>query len=277
MKSKSQNSLDRGTRSVEGVVSPAQDLPCGIFSVQIWLTFALHDIKQRYRRSTLGPFWFVLSNLIFISVLGVLYAGLFGQDVSTYLPYLAVGFIVWQFMASSMNEGSNSMVEAAAIIKQVNVPLSVHPMRVATRNFIILLHNVPLIVFFPFFMGVELGLTLIIVPVAFILLFLNSVLVCVVLGLAGARYRDIQPLTQNLTTILFFFTPILWQPEILSERAIFVDLNPFHHFIQIIRMPMLGEWPPFASVAAVLIITAIGLMLGWGALARFKNQLAFWV
>ena len=113
MNSNSQKSLDRGSRSVEGVVSPAKDLQCGIFSVQIWLTFALHDIKQRYRRSTIGPFWFVLSNRIFIGVPGVLYMGLFGQDVSMYLPYLAVGFIVWQFMASSMNEGSNAIVEAS--------------------------------------------------------------------------------------------------------------------------------------------------------------------
>ena len=72
-----------------------------------------------------------------------------------YVPYLS-GFITWQLIASSLLEGSNGMVEAEPLIKQINSPIATHAMRVASRNFIILLHNIPLYLF-PLYFDVQLA------------------------------------------------------------------------------------------------------------------------
>ena len=192
-------------RKMDGVVNPAKDFFSGIGNIRVWLALALHDIKQRYRRSFLGPFWFVLNNLIFISVLGALYAEIFSADVATYVPYLSAGFITWQLIASSLLEGSNGMVEAEPLIKQINSPIATHAMRVASRNFIILLHNIPLLVFFPLYFDVQFGIELWFLPLMLLVLFLNSIWVCVIFGLLGARFRDIQPTMHNVVTISFFF------------------------------------------------------------------------
>ena len=38
-----------------------RDIAQGIAAVPIWATLGWQEIRQRYRRSTLGPFWLTLS------------------------------------------------------------------------------------------------------------------------------------------------------------------------------------------------------------------------
>ena len=57
----------------------------------LWTTIGLHDIRQRYRRSVIGPFWITLSTGIMIGALGFLYSHIFKIDMKEYLPFLAAG------------------------------------------------------------------------------------------------------------------------------------------------------------------------------------------
>ena len=68
-------------------------------SYDLWLTLAWMDVKLRYKRSGLGPFWITLSMAIFCITLGVVYSKLFKTDISEYLPFLSVGFVVWNFIS----------------------------------------------------------------------------------------------------------------------------------------------------------------------------------
>ena len=54
----------------------SDDLIVGMKAVRVWGTLGWHDIRQRYRRSVLGPFWFTLSTIIMVVVLGALYSTL---------------------------------------------------------------------------------------------------------------------------------------------------------------------------------------------------------
>ena len=59
--------------------TPRKDILTGMCSLRIWGTLGWHDIKQRYRRSVLGPFWFTLSTAIMVGVLGALYSSILNQ------------------------------------------------------------------------------------------------------------------------------------------------------------------------------------------------------
>ena len=67
---------------------------------------------------------------VLIVVLGIIYSQIFHTDIRTYLPYLALGFIVWGFISSSINESCLAFQESERIIKQVGLPLSVFVFRV---------------------------------------------------------------------------------------------------------------------------------------------------
>ncbi|MCU1340557.1 MAG: transporter permease, partial [Bryobacterales bacterium] len=48
----------------------ARDIYGGISNFRLWSMIGWRDIKQRYRRSTLGPFWLTLSMAFMVTGLG---------------------------------------------------------------------------------------------------------------------------------------------------------------------------------------------------------------
>lgn len=219
----------------------------------------------------------MLSNIIFVGVLGVLYSQLFKQDVQSYIPYLAAGFVTWQFISTNLSESPNVFVESSMLIKQINIPLSHHVLRMVLRNFIIFLHNIPFLAFVSLSMGVGISYEILLLPFAFLVLCTNSIFVCILLGILGARYRDVQPIIQSFVTIAFFFTPIMWQVEVLAERATFVEFNPLFHFVELVRRPLLGEFPATMSILVTISITAAFGILAHFVVRRFRKRVAFWL
>ena len=72
------------------LLTALRDVAQGIAAVRIWSTLGWQEVRQRYRRSTLGPFWLTLSTGAMIAGMGPLYGRLLNQDASDYFPYLAV-------------------------------------------------------------------------------------------------------------------------------------------------------------------------------------------
>lgn len=81
------------------------DLESAIARWQLWAYLGLQDIKLRYRRSLLGPFWITLSMGITIVAVSILYARIFHTDLQNYLPFFTIGFILWNFIATLIIEG----------------------------------------------------------------------------------------------------------------------------------------------------------------------------
>ena len=70
---------------------PAQafaDIVNGARLYRLWSRFAIHDIRQRFRRSVLGPFWLTISMGTMIGTLGFLFSVVFRQDVPRHCPLL---------------------------------------------------------------------------------------------------------------------------------------------------------------------------------------------
>ena len=118
-----------------------RDLWDGLQRPELWWIFAFHDIKQRFRRSTLGPLWLTLTMGIMIAALGFVFSQLFKQEISSFLPYLAVGLIFWGLLTSAINEGCNAFIAGEGYIRNVPMPISVHFYRSFARNLIIWAHN----------------------------------------------------------------------------------------------------------------------------------------
>ena len=117
------------------------DLGDGLRRWELWGTLGWHDIRQRYRRSTLGPFWLTISMGVMVGTLGFVYAELFGHTLADYLPHLALGLIAWSFISTPILDGCNIFIGSEGVIRQLRAPLSVHVFRLLWRNLIILAHN----------------------------------------------------------------------------------------------------------------------------------------
>jgi lipopolysaccharide transport system permease protein len=253
------------------------DLIVGMRAVRIWGTLGWHDIKQRYRRSIIGPFWFTLSTGIMVVVLGALYSTLLHQNLRDYLPYLAVGLVIWQYLAAVVNEGCTAFIGAGYLIKQIRLPLTTHVCRIVWRNFAILLHSLPVVIILLIVFGHWPTWDILLVPVALIILMLHGVWIGTVLGILCARFRDIPPIVTNLIQVVFFFTPVMWSPEILKNRAWVAEYNPLYHLIETVRAPLVGrplQWQSWAWSIGLLIV---GFAAAQFLMRRCRDRIPYWL
>ncbi len=253
------------------------DLISTLLLRDLWLYLAWQDIRLRYRRSTIGPFWITLSMGVFILVLGAVYGQLFKSDIDEYLPHLAGGFIVWHFISGLLTEYPNMFVDNASYIKDIKInPLTIL-FRVVTRHIIIFAHNVLIILGVYFYFGINPGISAILFVPGFILVTLNLAAIGVSLSLIGVRFRDVSLITQNIVQLLFFVTPILWFPRLVSEDSLILVFNPFAYYLDLIRSPLLGALPMLLSWL-VAIGTFMIFSLIATALYRAKaKSIPYWV
>jgi ABC-2 type transport system permease protein/lipopolysaccharide transport system permease protein len=254
-----------------------KDIKEGVASTDLWMMLGWNELRQRYRRSVLGPFWLTLSMAIMVGALGFLYSGIFKQELSIYLPYLGAGIISWGLISSLVVEGCYIFISGSGIIKQVRVPLSIHIYQHVWKSGIVFLHNIVIMLLIIPLFGVSVNSNTLYVILALIVYWINGVWVGMLLGLLSARFRDIPMLVASAMQVLFFFTPIVWFPELIPDRAYVVDLNPFHHFIEILRQPMLGGAAEPLSWVVVGVVSAVGVLVALPMFIRYRERIAFWV
>ena len=243
----------------------------------LWYLLGWQDIRQRYRRSVLGPFWLTLSMGALVGALGMLYGMLFKVEIAAYVPHLALGFIVWALISGVITDGCGVFINAESIIKQVGLPLSVHVYRLLWRNLLILFHNAAVFVVVAAIFGVWPGWAGLLVLPGLVLLCLNGIWVGLLLGIISARFRDVPPIVASIVRICFFVTPIIWMPELVPQRAMVLDINPFYHLVEVVRAPLLGELPGLSSWIAVLSMTIGGWVLAFAFFRRYRWRIAYWV
>jgi ABC-2 type transport system permease protein/lipopolysaccharide transport system permease protein len=237
----------------------------------------LHDIRQRYRRSFIGPFWITLSMGIMVGALGLLYGTIFKQDMHDSLPFLAAGFISWGLISTLITDGTRVFISAEGLIRQLPAPLSLHVYRLLWGNLITFAHHIWIYVLVAIWFGLNPGWTALVAVPALFLLLLNAFWMALLLGLLSARFRDIPLVVASVVQVMFFITPVIWKPEMLPGRALILDLNPFHHLVEIIRAPLLGQLPALENWLAVFIITVVGWALALWFFSAFRWRLAYWV
>ncbi|QNE90551.1 ABC transporter permease [Corynebacterium incognita] len=260
------------------------DLTQGARQRELWWMLGLQDIKQRYRRSVLGPFWITIATGVMALALGLLYSMLFQIPVAEFLPHVTVGLIMWNFISGAIKEGSTIFIDNEGLIKQLPAPLSVHVYRLVWRQMLFLGHNLIiwliLIVIFPRPLGWEFFLF---IP-ALLLLMVNGVWVAMFFGMVATRFRDVAPLLEALTQLLFYVTPIVWTTSTLenqggevAQRAKIAELNPLFHYLEIVRAPMIGAPVEAYHWWIVLGCTVVGLGLALLAMRQWRFRVSYWV
>lgn len=254
-----------------------RDLTDGFGKSWMWGALALQDIKLRYRGSVLGPFWLTISTLVMVAAMGLIYGRLFRVDTANYLPYLALGLIVWQAFSGMITEGCETFLREQSVIQQVPIPFSIHAYRNVCRNFIVLAHNLVI---------VPIGLVVFAIPLnwhsleiipGFLLLAINGFWISILLGLVSARFRDVPPIVASFLQVVFFVTPIFWPVEMLGNWQAIATLNPLFAAIDVVRAPLLGVATAAHSWLVLLMMTVLGCGVTFAVFARFRTRIAYWI
>ncbi len=255
-----------------------KDIHDGLKLNHIFLYLGWEDVKQRYVRTLLGPFWIVITTLVWILAMSVVMGSLFNKKITEFLPFIAAGTLAWTFVTNAINDSCNIFVSSEAIIKNIKIPYSIHICRFVTRNIIIFLHN--FIVIMPIILimnPASFNYNMILAIPAFFLFILSAFWVGTIISILNTRYRDTQPMIAASMTILPFVTPIFWDRVSLTKHAWIATFNPFYHIVEILRAPLLGQQANIDSWLIVSVITALGMVLAAYLYNANLQRIIFWV
>jgi ABC-2 type transport system permease protein len=281
-----------------------EDIREGFQQRELWGHLGWQDIKQRYRRSVIGPLWITLSMAITAAGLGLLYSVLFDAEIPTFLPYITVGFIVWNFILGCLTEGTDTFINNSGLIKHLPAPITVYALRTVWRLTLMFAHN--MLVYFvvvaifwadltkPEYTIVRNGTvhqpgidwSIVFAVPAFFLIAINGAWVALLFGIISTRYRDIPPVIVSLSQLLFFMTPIVWTIDTLHKispgghsnwKMLVAELNPLYHYIEILRAPLIGNTQSWHHWAVVGVFTVVGWSLALLAMRNYRARVSYWV
>src|SRR3954447_13728563 len=84
----------------------ASDLAEGFRRWRSWRYLAVETVKNSYRRTVLGPWWLTLQTAAFVMGLAVIFGQILHESFHDFLPYVAVGLILFNLLAGLTRAGT---------------------------------------------------------------------------------------------------------------------------------------------------------------------------
>ncbi|MFC5775831.1 ABC transporter permease [Ectobacillus antri] len=246
----------------------------------IW-RISLYESKRMYAANILGNAWLFLAPFLQIAVYWIV----FGMGIRQGAPINGVPFFVWMicglipwfFINSAIGKGTNSIHSRLNVVSKMNFPLSVIPTYVVLSQlyahlillgalFVVVIANLGLPTWH--WIGIIYGL---LATITFLvaLSFITSTLATIV--------RDVSMLVQSSLRMLFFLTPVLWEPkESLSPLfLLLIQANPVYYLIEVYRGALIYRDLSIITSSYTLYfwgIVSILIAVGTSLHVKFRKQ-----
>lgn len=236
-------------------------------------------MKQINRRSRLGQWWITLGTATLIATMGFVFGLIFRIDLHTYLPYLAIGIVFWNYFSGQLTEASLALINSDSLLRQLTLSPWVYAIKVSAKMLLLFGHNLVIIPFVLFATGnlPTLSMLLLLISVPIIVMTLNSL--GMLIAIFSLRFRDIPPMVGSILNVIFYLTPVMWLADsIKSSLAHFLlGLNPIYHLVQIFRLPLLGNVPTIENwLISTLLCLGISIF-AFLTVQRNRKRLVFWI
>ncbi len=259
-------------------MTPLVEYGRGFARVHAWLLLAWDDVKNRYRRTTLGPLWLTLSHALAICGIAFAFSMLWGRPLQEFLLYLSAGLTVWGFIATSLNEGAHIYPRSQNLLFSYDLPASVHIFRFVTGQTITFAHHMLVYLVVLMFDRSVINWNMLWFFPGFALLAAAAVGWSTLLSFLGARFRDLAPAVGSTTHLAFLLTPIFWERTRIPDDALwFVMMNPFYHLIEIVRAPLLGRAPDPLNWIVSGLVAGLLVSAGVALYSSKRSRLTYWL
>lgn len=246
-----------------------------------WLSLIKNDLRTRYRGSVLGIGWSLVHPLAMTAVLCTVFHKLWGMPIREYGPFVLSGLTFWSFLHACTLQGCHAFFAGETYIRQYPAPLMIYPLRTvlgAAFHFLLALGVVILATWC--FQGFgNVGALVGLLPGLLLVMVLGWSL-AVLSAFANVFFPDIQHLLEVGLQILFYATPIFYQPEMMHERGLgwLVDFNPLAALVECLRLPILaGEMPHASALGVATLVATLFVGLAVLTLSRLQQKMIFYL
>lgn len=241
-----------------------------------WCLLGWYDFVFQHRRTMIGPFWQTVQMAVWAAGLVIVF-GSFHADRPDYIPYVVSGLVVWGLLSSCLQAGTGVFTSNASLILNIPNPLTLYVVR--SLSLITVRFGFQLLVFVPvaiyYHLPFNTSILWIVPGTLLILLCFGSSMM--VLGVIGVRMRDLEHIISAAMRFLFFTTPIFWIPDEGTLRFILTLVNPLAWFLDLIRLPLLGEAPSTQTFVLCIIVTLLSMAAAFLVHRRFGRFVPTWL
>ena len=227
------------------------------------------DFKVKYKRSVLGVLWSLLNPILMMVVMAIIFSNVFKFSVPgvSYLAYLQVGLVMFNYFSEASNLAMSSVVGNFSLINKVYIPKYIFPLSKCLFvgiNFLLTLIPLYAVIIFT---GTGLCWQHILLPFAFVCLFLFTLGIGLILSTVSVFLRDMFYIYGILISLWTYLTPIMYDINMITAWFIKIfKLNPLYQFINFARTIILYHNTPtlfqFIGCGAwAIIVFILGLIV----------------
>jgi ABC-2 type transport system permease protein len=179
---------------------------------ELTMTLARTEFKLRYFGSVLGYLWSLVRPFLFFGVIYVFFTQIVqvGRGIPHYGVYLLTGIVLWNYFAEATSNCVNCLVAREQILRKIRFPRMVIPLSVSLTATFNLAMNFIAVLAFALANGIAPALSwleLIPITLGFIMLATG---IGMLLSVLYVRFRDIAPIWEVTSQVLFYSTPIMY-------------------------------------------------------------------
>jgi lipopolysaccharide transport system permease protein len=262
-----QNNPDSWTR----VIRPRRGV--GIDVGELWrfrelLVFLVwRNILIRYKQTVIGVAWALVQPILTVFVFTVVFGTLANlpSDGAPYPVLTLAAVLPWQFFANGLTAGSNSIVNAANMIRKIYFPRMFIPLSECLSGSLDFVVSLVLLLGLMLWCNVAFTRTLLLLPVFAVMALLAALGPSLWLSALNARYRDVKYIVPFLVQAGLYVSPVGFSSAVVPERWRFwYHLNPLVGVIDGFRWAILGPnfAPEWRALALSILIVAALLLSG---------------
>ncbi len=253
------------------------DLRAAVSMSRIWITLGWLDFRRETRRTVLGPLWSIFGTAVTVAVLGYVYGAVFDFKKAPAFPYIAGGLVLWFFIAGCIQGGLTVYQGARGVLTERNLPIALSAFRFVFRYFVELLVKFAVFAMAAIYVALPMNENAFLAIPGLAILVACGFSVVLLLGPLGARFRDLNQIVSPLMLIAFLASPVLWPQGMLGNNVMIALVNPFTHFLAIVRDPLMGSPPPTLSLVISLAITALCWCMAVVTHCLTKDRVVYWI
>jgi ABC-type polysaccharide/polyol phosphate export permease len=211
------------------------------------------EFRMRYKGSTLGLLWALLTPLGTVVVLQFLFGQVLGWGGAQFAVFLYTGLLPWTWFQASLQSGSTTLNENRDLVRTPFFSKPLLPWTVTCANFVLYLFSLPVLGGMMFYNGVPMTGALAAFPAIWLVQGLLIIGLTMLMAAIGMLIRDWPHMIALLLTFWFYLTPIFYNvTQVPAEFAWGFALNPMTAIVTAHRAIVLeGRLPDWASLAAV--------------------------
>ncbi len=237
-------------------------------------TFAINDLKIRYRNSVLGFFWSVLEPLLMLSVLYIVFTNVIKSDIPYYPLYLLLGLIMWNMLTRGTGMGLTSIIGRGNIITKIYFPREIPAISSCITSFIMMMFE--FVVFTAFLAAFQFvpPLSIAFLPPLLIIEFVLVLGLSLPLSVLNVYFRDVQYIWAVILQGGFFLMPIIYRLNIFPERLqVLLSVIPTTRILDMAHSVTLYNILPPVTDWAYITATSFGILaLGYLIFRRFEAR-----